>query len=163
MVETQVRNRHRLKKKVIHELNDKLNNIFSCNLDFERYTIDSATLGNSEVLFIDNELLALYFNDEPFLSLRGILKFQPEFRFVTVDMGAVKFVTNGADVMSPGIVDADLDIQVGDLVWVRDVQNKKPLAIGTALMTGPMMIESNSDKAVKTLHYIGDHLWQLND
>ena len=163
MVETQVRNRHRLKKKVIRELNNKLNNTFSSNFDFEKFTIDSAMVGNSEVFFFDNELLALNINNEPFLSIRGILKFQPTRRFVTVDMGAVKFVTNGADVMSPGIVDADLNLLVADIVWVRDEQNKKPLAIGAALMTGPLMIESKSDKAVKTLHYIGDHLWQLKD
>ena len=31
--------------------------------------------------------------------------------------------------MGPGIVDADPDVQPGDLVWVKDVNNGVPLAV----------------------------------
>jgi PUA domain protein len=74
-------------------------------------------------------------------------------------MGAVKYVSNGADIMAPGIVDADKEIVVDDLVWIRDEKNLQPLAIGRALMTGIEMIQNNKDKAVKSLHYVNDKLW----
>ena len=78
-----------------------------------------------------------------------------------VDMGAVKFVTNGADVMAPGIVDADLDIEDGNSVWICDQQHRKPLAVGSALMNGEDMKNKSSGKAVKIIHYIGDELWNF--
>ncbi len=161
MVEFQIRNRHRLRKKAIFKLVQKLNIIFSMIFDLENSTVDSATFEWHEVLIIDNELLGLMIDGEPFLTIRGILRFQPKHRFVTVDMGAVKFISNGADVMGPGIVDADLDIQVGDLIWIRDENNLQPLAIGQALMTSDMMVKSSSDKAVKLIHHIGDNLWKI--
>jgi PUA domain protein len=61
--------------------------------------------------------------------------------------------------MAPGIVDADEWIQLDDIVWVCDEQYKKPLAVGTALMTGPEMKLATAGKAVKLIHYIGDTLW----
>jgi predicted RNA-binding protein (TIGR00451 family) len=74
----------------------------------------------------------------------------------------VKFLANGADVMAPGVVDADPGIKVGMSVWVRDQNNLRPLLIGTALMDGPEMKSANGGKAVKTVHFVGDKLWNLS-
>ena len=71
-------------------------------------------------------------------------------------MGAVEFVYNGADIMAPGIVEADKNISEGDLVWVREVEHEKPLAVGKALTQGKEMIESEEGKVVKNLHHVGD-------
>jgi PUA domain protein len=161
MAEYQLRNRHRLRKKVIRDLNEDLNRIFSSNFEISNNTIDSATVGPFEIYIINNEIFAFKIENKLFFTLRGILQFKPSKKFVTVDMGAVKFVADGADIMAPGIVDADDAIQVTDLVWIRDEKNLQPLAIGEAVMPGPKMIISNSDKAVKSLHYIGDKLWNM--
>ena len=48
--------------------------------------------------------------------------------------------------MSPGIVDAQDTITEGDTVVIVDEQHHKPLAIGTALITGPEMVENNKGK-----------------
>jgi PUA domain protein len=64
--------------------------------------------------------------------------------------------------MSPGIVDADLNIKKDDQVWVCDVRNKKPLAVGCALMDGSDMIKENKGKSVKIVHYVGDKYWDLS-
>ena len=161
MVENQIRNRHRLRKKAIRELNNKLYSTFATNFNLGNAAVDSAIMEQYEIFIIDNEILAWIIDGKPFLTLRGLLRFKPQRRFVTVDMGAVKFVTNGADVMAPGVVDADSEIQVGDLVWVRDENNLQPLVVGSALMSGSEMIVSSTDKAVKSLHYIGDNIWQI--
>ena len=42
-------------------------------------------------------------------------------------MGAVGFITKGADVMAPGITDADPMIQKDDLVWICDEKHRKPI------------------------------------
>lgn len=81
--------------------------------------------------------------------------------YVVVDMGAVRFLANGADVMSPGIVDADPEIERDDIVIVVDEKHHKPLAVGISLISGPEMIKNNSGKAIKTIHHIGDAIWDL--
>lgn len=106
------------------------------------------------------EVLLLFLEDKPFLSLYGINKYKPERRYATVDRGAVKFVVSGANVMAPGIIDADRDIKKGDIVWVRNEEGTA-LALGYALMDGEEMVTGNKGKAIESVHHIGDELWEL--
>ena len=69
-------------------------------------------------------------------------------------------VAKGADIMSPGIVEADPGIRVGDLVVVTDQVHNKPLAVGRALVNGDEMV-GNKGKAIKSIHYVGDRIWNL--
>ncbi len=87
-----------------------------------------------------------------------LLNSEYEKNYVTVDMGAVKHVLNGANVFAAGIVDADSEIKEGDAVYVRDEKYKKPLAVGIAEMSGEEMISSNKGIAVKSIHYYGDKI-----
>ncbi len=89
-----------------------------------------------------------------------LLQITPDKWYVTVDMGAVKHVLNGADVFAAGIVDADPNITIGDCVYVRDEKYKKPLAVGIALMDGEKMVSEKRGKAVKNIHYYGDRITQ---
>ncbi|MBO8174339.1 MAG: DUF1947 domain-containing protein [Thermococcus sp.] len=82
-------------------------------------------------------------------------------RRVVVDEGAVPFILKGADVMAPGIVDADEDIKEGDFVFVVEENYGRPLAIGIALMNGKDMKEKNRGKAVKVIHHAKDKIWDL--
>ena len=79
---------------------------------------------------------------------------------VLVDMGAIPYVCNGADVMSPGITDIDGEFGEGDLVIVRDERHRKALAVGLALVKSGDMREMPKGKAVKSIHYVGDKLWK---
>ncbi len=65
------------------------------------------------MLFVGNSAEGIVFDGKPFLTVRGLLKHQASKSFVIVDMGAVPFVTKGADVMAPGIVDVDCNIKIG--------------------------------------------------
>lgn len=80
---------------------------------------------------------------------------------VTVDMGAVKFVASGADVMRPGIVEVDENILKDDFIKIIDINNKKPLAIGIALFDADEIISQEKGKMIKSIHYIGDKLWNI--
>ncbi|MDK2982527.1 MAG: hypothetical protein PWP49_919 [Thermococcaceae archaeon] len=82
-------------------------------------------------------------------------------RRVVVDQGAVPHILNGADVMAPGIVDADEEIKEGDFVFVVEEQYGRPLAIGIALMDGKTMKEKKKGKAVKVIHHAKDKIWEL--
>jgi len=65
--------------------------------------------------------------------------------------------------MGPGIVASDTAIAVGDLVWIRDLQNRKPLAIGRALVSGEIMARKEKGKAVESVHHVGDKLWLVDE
>ena len=76
-------------------------------------------------------------------------------------MGAIRFVSNGADIMSPGIVAASEGVEAGDIVLIIDETHGKPLAIGVSLISGEEMVANDSGKAVATKHYVGDDIWNF--
>lgn len=77
---------------------------------------------------------------------------------VVVDMGAIRFVCNGADVMAPGITEMG-SFESGELVVIRDVTHGKALAIGIANKSSSDIERSKKGKVIKNLHYVGDKLW----
>jgi len=118
--------------------------------------VDTADTSEGQVLLLKGETIATFFDGEVFPTIKGLLNIDATKSFVTVDMGAVEFVYNGADIMAPGIVDADEDIEEGDLVWIRDIEHKKPLAVGRAMNDGEHMIKAEEGKVVRSLHHVGD-------
>ena len=63
--------------------------------------------------------------------------------------------------MVAGVHGADEDIEVGDLVWIRDKEHGRPLALGWATMAGSDMVEATKGKGIKTIHWVGDELWDM--
>ena len=160
---TQYRHRRRLRRKEIESIASSISGAIGCDVFSVEDTVDMAESGDHDIIMVNGSVLAFVIDKVPFLTVRGFLKYEATRRFVTVDMGAVPFVCNGADVMAPGIVEADTGIQEGDLVWIRDVKNVKPLAVGLALVSGQGMTQNKAGKAVKNLHYVGDKLWKLEE
>ena len=158
-----LRNRHRLKRKEIKQFLDQLQTKFNIPLFDEKSAVDTAQFDNQKILLINDHIDFFYYKDTIFFTLKGLYRYQPKDYFVIVDMGAVGFVTNGADVMAPGIVDADTKITPSDLVWIADETHKKPLGIGEALISGEDMKLHHKGKAIKNIHYIGDTLWHLSN
>jgi PUA domain protein len=155
-----IKNRHRLKAKDIKQFQDDLKMTFANDFFNEKSSVETGEFEGQKIIFVDGEPCFIFFGNRIIFTLHGLNKYKPKQRFVVVDMGAIKFVTNGADVMVPGIVDADININENDQVWICDEVHKKPLAIGIANMTGEQMLAENTGKAIKTVHYVGDHLWK---
>jgi len=80
---------------------------------------------------------------------------------VVVDMGAVPYVCNGADVMAPGIKEMPDAFEEGALVVVRDVAHRKALSVGKALKSSAEIEASRKGKVIRNLHYVGDKIWKL--
>ena len=158
-----LRNRQRLRRKEVAGLATALEATFGCAVFGPDAHVDAAESADVQVLFVEGKATGLLIGGRPTLTVRGLLAYRPTRRFVTVDMGAVKFVYNGADVMAPGIVEADAGIAVGDFVWIRDERNRQPLAVGEALMSGAEMMAAHRGKSVRTLHHVGDDVWGLDE
>jgi PUA domain protein len=163
MAELRLRHRARMREKDAKALSDSLERAFGIEQPLPD-TVERADAGDYDVLIANGRALAFVRRDPERVAptCRLLLTKRPTKAHVTVDMGAVKFVNNGADVMAPGIVEADPAIQVGDLVWVRDERNKVPLAVGEALVPGTAMPRGPKGKAIKSLHHVGDLLWELD-
>jgi PUA domain protein len=157
-----IKNKHSLKKKEIKKIFDEINDNFSIN-SFENFLkVETGLVDGIEMIFIEDTPCFMVIDNTIFFTIQGVIKFKPKSRFVIVDMGAVKFITSGADLMAPGIVNADVNIQNNDHVWICDELHHKPLAIGISLMGGDQMIKEKKGKSVKIIHYVGDKYWNLN-
>jgi PUA domain protein len=125
----------------------------------EDKVLEKITLDEYSLILVDGKPLLFEIEGQLFPTIRGALEMELNKRIVTVDKGAIRFVSNGADIMAPGIVEADSDIKEGDLVIIVEQTHRKPLAIGKALMKGPQMVEADSGKAIKSIIHVGDKLW----
>jgi PUA domain protein len=163
MAEIRIRKRKRLRSKDARLLAERMESIFGMATFSDEDAVDVANSSDFDLLFINGRILGMLLEEEPFLTIRGVLHYRPEKRFVTVDMGAVPYVTNGADIMTPGITDADPCIEEGDLVWIRDIRNLVPLAIGRSLLPGRELVERKEGKGVSNIHYVGDRLWKYEE
>jgi len=163
MAEVHLRKRRRLKRKEIAAHRDSIERQLGVRLFDEDEAVDAAEVLGKTVILFDGVVVAIVLGERTFPTVRGLLRQLPSRRHVTVDMGAVPFIYNGADVMAPGIVDADRAIEPGDLVWIRDERNMRPLAIGESLLSGPDMVAHEKGKAVKSMHHVGDALWKLDE
>jgi PUA domain protein len=158
-----VKSRVQLKKSVKNKLLSSLRSSFGDVIDrIEDSKLESATADWFKIVIVDGNILFFQDegHDEMFPTVKGVLELGIDCCKVTVDAGAVRFVVNGADIMCPGIVGVDPDIKENDLVIIVEETHGKPLAIGRALVAADGMI-GKSGKAIKSIHYVGDDLWNL--
>ena len=117
-------------------------------------------IDDNSQLIVGNEITILKIGEQylPFLNQTEVLT---KFPNVMVDMGAVKFMCNGANVMRPGIKNYS-DFLKDDIVCVVEESQHKFLAVGKALVNSSEMKEMSKGEIVKNLHYISDKYWEIN-
>ena len=92
----------------------------------------------------------------PFLGDVPILE---KFPYVIVDIGAIKFVCKGANVMRPGITKFS-NFEKGEIVCVIEESQHKFLAVGKAEMPSRQLDDTNKGEVIKNMHYISDIFWE---
>ncbi|TAJ45837.1 RNA-binding protein [Methanofollis fontis] len=110
---------------------------------------------------IDKRPLLMEYEGWIFPTVRGAVERPFPERRVTVDSGAVPFVMNGADIMRPGVVGATDDVKKDAPVVIAEERHGKPLAIGIALYDAEDLLGQQKGKVVKTVHRVGDALWNI--
>tara|TARA_B100000925_G_C22001196_1_gene471364 strand:- start:2216 stop:2830 length:615 start_codon:yes stop_codon:yes gene_type:complete len=162
----QIKKRRPVRRKHIAPLLKDLEEVLEIDLAVDGAFLEMADYGPWKMVLVDRVPLAVELMSPEnervvFLTLRGFLSHPCESRYVEVDHGAIPFLMKGADCMVAGIHNADLEIEVGDLVWVRDQQHKRPLAIGWALKDGNSLVKELKGKGLKNVHWVGDELWEM--
>jgi PUA domain protein len=158
-----VKKRHVIRKSQIADLLGRLADEIGASADLfrsdriERVETD-APVG---IYLVDKKPLLIASETWAFPSLRGLIEHPIPERRVVVDAGAVRFVANGADAMRPGIVSISPDIREGHPVQIVEERYGKPLAIGIALLDAADMERQEKGKSVKSVHYVGDDIWNL--
>ena len=161
-----IRKRRPVRRKNIAPLLKALESSLGIDLSVDGAFLEMAEYGPWQMVFVDKVAKAIEVKNSDnerftFLTLRGFLEHSDAAKWVDVDHGAIPFLMNGADCMVAGVQAADEDIAVGELVWIRDMTHKKPLAIGWSTMEGQEMASATKGKGIKTLHWIGDELWEM--
>lgn len=155
-----VKSRVQLRKNIKNKMLKDLVSTFGEELSYlEDKTLEKITLEEYSLILVDGKPLLFEIEGHLFPTVRGALEMELQKRVVTVDKGAIRFVSNGADIMAPGVVAADPEIKEGDLVIIVEEAHQKPLAIGKAIMGGSEMVEATSGKAIKSIIHVGDKLW----
>ncbi|MCY4731288.1 RNA-binding protein [Natronomonas gomsonensis] len=156
-----VKSRHHLRSDEISELEADLADHLGVDLDGNDYERVEFTDVDREVVLVDGDPLVASFDGDLFLTVRGANEYPPQNHVVTVDSGAISFVSDGANVMRPGITEATDDIEPGDLVVIVEETHSKALAIGRAEADGDDMV-GDSGKVVESLHHVGDDLYEFH-
>jgi PUA domain protein len=156
----QVKSRHHLRSDEIDALESSLAEHLGIDLDGDSYERVEFTDADREVVLVDGEPLVASFDGDLFVTVLGANTHPPDKHVVTVDAGAISFVSDGANVMRPGITEATDDIDPEDLVVVIEETHEKALAIGRAQAEGSDMV-GDSGMVVETLHHVGDDLYEF--
>lgn len=123
--------------------------------------VETAEIESGEEIILVDDKPILIKKDEEYIPLvfsAGKLALKE----VVVDMGAVEPVTDGADVMAPGVLDVEGGIEEGEIVKIQDEENRKTIAIGKTLEKSTNIV-GDEGKVIENLHYVGDDFWSLSE
>jgi len=156
-----VKSRHHLRSDAVDDIETALTENLGVELAADSFEKVEFEASDWDVVLVDGDPLVLYVDEEPFLTVQGANAHPPEKHVVTVDTGAISFVSDGADIMRPGITEADDDIGAGDLVAINEEAHGKFLAVGRAKTDGSDMV-GESGKVVESIHHVGDDLFEFS-
>ena len=152
--------RYPLKTKEAKQILEQASKTLKLDLDakFSKATVEVVESDVGEVYLIGQKPL-LFKAENKVLPTLHFTEFTAKAPKIVVDMGAVPYVCKGATVMAPGIVHIEGEFSKGDLVIVVDVKFGKALALGESLMDSETAKATKKGPIVKTLHYVGDKIW----
>ncbi|MDI1496134.1 MAG: RNA-binding protein [Cenarchaeum symbiont of Oopsacas minuta] len=94
----------------------------------------------------------------PFLTYTIILE---KFPRIIVDMGAIKFVCNGANIMRPGVTKFSGEFESGKLVCIAEESKNTFLSVGKALVSSSDARTMKKGHILENLHYVSDKYWDI--
>jgi len=153
--------RHFLREKEATQILDEFSK--RLNLDIKlvlgnKTQIEVAETQTARIFFADNRPLLAILDKTllPTLLFEEALRLLPK---ITVNMGAVPYICNGANVMAPGVVRIEKEYKVNNYAVVVDERHNKPLALVVTLTDSESALKMQRGKIAKNIHYVGDSLW----
>ena len=158
-----IKKRHLLKKREQREEIERIQSDLGSSIGLDAKTkLEGGVLDDgSRILLLNNEIIFFEYEGRNYPTLRALLDGIIVIPTVTVDMGAVKFVVNGADIMRPGVTTVDDSVSADGIVAIVDERHGKPLAVGVSKLSASDIMAATSGKVVKSIHHINDDLWDF--
>jgi len=152
--------REREAAQLLDEFSEKLGIDVGSLLDTRKPSVEVAEASAVRIYYADGRPIMAKVKDTliPTLLFEKLLGNLPR---IVVNMGAVPFVCNGADVLAPGVVEIEGAFGVDDFVVVVDERHQKPLAVAIALDGSQVVRGLSRGKVARNVHYVGDALWNL--
>lgn len=157
----EIKNRHHLRNDEAEDVKAKLINFFEKDF-LGNKKLEKGEIGGEEVVLVDGRPLLSKFGETFFPNVLGALELDlGSKRSLVVDQGAVPHVINGADIMAPGVVEADDSMKEGDLALVREKEHDKALAVVKMLVNAKGALELEEGKVAENLHHLRDDFWEV--
>ncbi len=157
-----MKNRHHVRDSDIRNLVQKLEPKLGEKIgEILEGKVETAEIESGEEIILVSDKPVLIETEDEYIPLIFSTE-ELDLKEVIVDMGAVKPVSDGADIMAPGILEISENIDKGEIVTVKDEKNQKTIAIGKTLEKGANL-EGDEGKVIKNLHYVGDDFWSLSE
>lgn len=164
-----IKQRHFIKSSEIKALKDdiskKYDEKFVNQIFPKKCSVEVINTEAGDVLYAIDNKLKLWKSNEGYLPVLTLFldnENKVEFKTILVDKGAIRFVTNGADIMRPGIRRIDPTIKKDDILRIADETHDRTLAVGKALFDAKEMNSLKEGKVVKNLHTIQDSVWEFS-
>ncbi|OAG31959.1 hypothetical protein NEDG_00434 [Nematocida displodere] len=121
---------------------------------------------SNKVQYIFRNGIPIFLVEEKYVPTLKCVHIAPEIvKKVVVDVGAIKHLINGADVMAPGLLHTTSEypsVTEGELVGIYGYGKDHALATGTVLMTQQQVEELRTGVAIKLGNHLGDSLYMYS-
>jgi PUA domain protein len=151
---------HSLSKREIHDITNHVNKTWPTNCFTGIKNLQAHVIDSNKRLLVGNKIIAVQLAPDliiPHLTQHELLN---HFASVEVDMNAVKFVCNGANIMRPGITNFTT-FKESEIVLVKDQTHKKELAVCISLVNDENARKMEKGVVLNNVHHIGDIYWEM--
>ena len=149
-----------LSKKDRKEINTTVQKMYDISIIEDSSIIRLVESEEGDIITCEGEATFLIRGNKYIPVLPYLLRNTVFTKKITIDMGGVKPISGGADVMVPGIVSCD-DVKKGDIVSVVDEKHGKPLSVVKVVMDKEDIATAKNGVAAECLHHIGDDVWSI--
>jgi PUA domain protein len=115
-----------------------------------------------DTLYAINNVLKLWKSKDGYIPVLTLLfNKQVDLKEIVVDKGAIRFVSNNADVFRAGITEIDKSIKKGDILQIVDENNHRAIAVGKAMYNAKEMEGMKEGKVIKNLLCVKSKVWNF--
>ncbi len=161
-----IKQRHFIQKSQIKELQEDilkhydekfLNQIFP-----KKARVEVIQTEAGDTLYAINNVLKLWKSKDGYIPVLTLLfNKQVDLKEIAVDKGAIRYVSNNADVFRAGITEIDKSIKKGDILQIVDENNHRAIAVGKAMYDAKEMESMNEGKVIKNLLCVKSKVWNF--
>ena len=123
--------------------------------------IEEIKTDEGNFLIKDGKIWFFNYDTKTIPTIHFLRENEIDFPKIIVDTGAIRFITNGADVMAPGIVHFDEGITEGLIVAIKEEKANSLLGTGISLVNTEEFQKTKQGKVVKNIHHLKDAIWNF--